>query len=339
MTEMSKPQPPLDLTGGRVAVTGAGGFIGSHLVEALLRRGVQVRALVHYNALGGIGNLEALEPDLLAELEIVAGDVQDAFAVREFVSGCHVVFHLAALIGIPYSYVAPASYVSVNIGGTLNVLEAGRVEQVTRIIVTSTSETYGTAQYTPIDERHPLVAQSPYSATKIGADQLALSYYRAFELPVTVVRPFNTFGPRQSERAIIPTIVSQAIANAGPIRLGSLDPRRDLTYVTDTVEGFLTLAGRGEALGSVTNLGTGESRTVAEMLSCVGRVLGRQLSVATEPQRIRPGASEVMELRADASRARTLGWRPAVSFEDGVARVVEYWRARARSTAQGRYRI
>ncbi len=220
-----------------VVVTGAGGFIGSHLVEALVAQGSRVRALVHYNAEGSIGSLRHLDRRTLDGMEIVAADVRDPYAMRSLVRGAQTVFHLAALIGIPYSYVAPASYVETNIGGTLNLLEATRAEGVERLVVTSTSETYGTAQYTPINEAHPAVAQSPYAATKVGADQLALSYYRSFDTPVCVVRPFNTFGPRQSERAIIPTIVSQALRNAEPLRLGSLEPRRDLLYVTDTVRG------------------------------------------------------------------------------------------------------
>ena len=216
--------------GRSVLVTGAGGFIGSHLVESLAREGAAVRALVHYDAQGSIGNLRFLEAPLLQRVEVVAGDVCDPYAARTYARDTEVVFHLAALIGIPYSYLAPASYVSTNVTGTVNILEAARSEGVRGVVVTSTSETYGTAQYSPIDEKHPAVAQSPYAATKVAADQVALSYWRSFELPVAVVRPFNTFGPRQSERAIIPTIVSQAVFGDGVVRLGSLAPRRDLTH-------------------------------------------------------------------------------------------------------------
>ena len=311
---------------GPVVVTGAGGFIGSHLVEALATRGVQVRALVHYNAQGTIGALRFIEPAVLQAIEIVRGDVQDPYAVRSALQGAAAVFHLAALIGIPYSYVAPASYVAINIGGTLNVLEGARAEGLARVIVTSTSETYGTAQYTPIDERHPLVAQSPYAATKIGADHLALSYHRCFDLPVTVVRPFNTFGPRQSARAVIPTIVAQALRDSGEVRLGSVAPRRDLTYVEDTARGFLVLAERRDAIGKVTNLGTGASQSVGDMVEAVGRIVGRRLSVVEDPTRVRPERSEVNELCADASAARALGWSPEIKFEDGLARVVEFVR-------------
>jgi nucleoside-diphosphate-sugar epimerase len=237
------------------------------------------------------------------------------------------VFHLAALIGIPYSYVAPASYVETNVGGTLNLLEAARAEGVERLVVTSTSETYGTAQYTPIDEVHPAVAQSPYAATKVGADQLALSYFRSFDTPVSVLRPFNTFGPRQSERAIIPTIVSQALRNTDALRLGSLEPRRDLLYVTDTVNGFLLLAERPESIGRAVNLGTGTSYSVREIVELVGRAVGRELRAVQDAARVRPERSEVMELRADASVARSLGWKPQVSLEDGVRRVVDFIRS------------
>lgn len=336
---MTNERSSLTLSGGPVAVTGAGGFIGSHLVEALVRRGSRVRALVHYNALGSIGNLAALDSEILANVEIVAGDVQDPFATRDLVRGCQVVFHLAALIGIPYSYVAPASYVSVNVGGTLNILEAARLEGLTRVVVTSTSETYGTAQYTPIDEKHPLVAQSPYAATKIGADQLALSYWRSFGTPVTVVRPFNTFGPRQSERAVVPTIVAQALEGDGTIRLGSIAPKRDLTYVTDTAAGFVTIAQRDDAVGRVTNLGTGESRTVGEIVEIVGRLLGRKLRVVEEKVRVRPEHSEVLELCADARAARALGWAPVVSFASGVEHMIKYFKDHGRSGNLVGYRI
>jgi len=307
-----------------VVVTGAGGFIGSHLVEALVAEGSRVRALVHYNAEGSIGSLRHVDRRTLEAIEIVASDVRDPYAMRSLVRGAQTVFHLAALIGIPYSYVAPASYVETNIGGTLNLLEATRAEGVERLVVTSTSETYGTAQYTPIDEVHPAVAQSPYGASKVGADQLALSYHRSFDTPVSVVRPFTTFGPRQSERAIIPTIVVQALGNVDPLRLGSLEPRRDLLYVTDTVRGFLALAERPEAIGRAVNLGTGISHSVRELVEAVGRVLGRELHVVQDTARVRPKRSEVMELRADASVARSLGWMPKLSLEDGLRHVVDF---------------
>ncbi len=322
-----------------VVVTGAGGFIGSHLVEGLAARGARVRALVHYNSQGSIGGLRHVETRTLPGIDIVAGDVQDPHAMRSLVRGAHAVFHLAALIGIPYSYAAPASYVATNIGGTLNLLEAARAEGLQHVVVTSTSETYGTAQYKPIDEAHPAIAQSPYAATKVGADQLALSYHRAFDTPVWVVRPFNTFGPRQSERAIIPTIVAQALRRAGPLRLGSLEPRRDFTYVTDTVAGFLAVAQRPEAIGRVVNVGSGTSHTVREVVDAVGRILGRDLQIEQDPARVRPDRSEVMDLCADASVARSLGWKPEVSFEDGLRRVVDFMRAPSPEVPVRGYRI
>jgi NAD dependent epimerase/dehydratase len=315
-----------------VLVTGAGGFIGSHLTEKLASEGASVRALVHYNALGSIGNLRFLEPSLLRSVEVVAGDICDPHAVRSYVRGMEVVFHLAALIGIPYSYTAPASYVSANIIGTTNILEATRSETIQRVIVTSTSETYGTAQYKPMDEKHPAVAQSPYAATKIAADQIALSYWRSFGLPVAVVRPFNTFGPRQSERAIIPTIVSQALFNHGVVRLGSLLPRRDLTYVADTVDGFLVIADRLQAVGSAVNLGTGLSRSVREMVEVVGNVLGLPLDIVEDHDRIRPERSEVLDLCADASLARGMGWNPRFTLAAGVEAVVQFLKERGPGT-------
>jgi len=288
-----------------------------------------------------MGALRHVDPGVLSHVEIFPADLQDPYAVRALLRGTKAVFHLGALIGIPYSYMAPASYVSVNVGGTLNVLEAARVEGLSRVVITSTSETYGTAQYTPIDEKHPLVAQSPYAATKIAADQLALSYYRSFDLPVLVVRPFNTFGPRQSERSIIPAIVTQALNGDGTIRLGSLAPRRDLTYVTDTASGFLELAERPEIIGQVTNLGTGESRSVREMVDIVSEVVGRTLTVVEDYARLRPDRSEVLELCADASRARALGWRPEVSFREGLRNVIEFFKTfdDAQTRRAGGYRI
>jgi nucleoside-diphosphate-sugar epimerase len=289
-----------------------------------------VRALVHYNARGSIGALRFADPSTVAAVDVVAGDIRDAHATRTYIRGMEVVFHLAALIGIPYSYVAPASYVATNVEGTVNILEASRAESVERIVTTSTSETYGSAQYTPIDEKHPVAAQSPYAATKVAADQLALSYNRTYSLPVVLVRPFNAFGPRQSERAIIPTIVTQAIYQDGRVRLGSLHPRRDLTYVGDTVNGFILLAERPEAIGRATNLGLGESRSVAQMVEGVGRVLGRRLEVAEDLNRVRPERSEVTELCADASFARSMGWQPQTTFEKGVEHVVQFIRTHGR---------
>lgn len=322
-----------------VLVTGAGGFIGSHLVQALLDRGHRVRALVRYASHGGCGFLADLDGSPGDRLEIVRGDVTDARCVREAVRGCGTVFHLAALIGIPYSYVAPHSYVAVNIHGTLNVLEAARDERVDRVLVTSTSEVYGTARYTPIDEEHPLQAQSPYSATKIGADALATSYGRAFGLPVTIVRPFNTFGPRQSSRAVIPTIITQAL-HADAIRVGSLVPVRDMVYVADTAAGFVALAESDAAVGRATNLATGVGVTVGELVDRIQRIVGRSLPVIEEAQRVRPEASEVFTLLGNAAAARRdAGWSPAVDLDEGLRRTVEWFRRHADARAAGEYRV
>jgi NAD dependent epimerase/dehydratase len=322
-----------------VLVTGAGGFIGSHLVQTLLARGHRVRALVRYSSHGGCGFLSDIDGAPGDRLEIVRGDVTDARCVREAVRGCGTVFHLAALIGIPYSYVAPHSYVAVNIHGTLNVLEAARDERVDRVLVTSTSEVYGTARYTPIDEEHLLQAQSPYSATKIGADALATSYGRAFGLPVAIVRPFNTFGPRQSSRAVIPTIITQAL-HADAIRVGSLVPVRDMVYVADTAAGFVALAESDAAVGRATNLATGVGVTVGELVERIQRIVGRSLPVIEEAQRVRPEASEVFTLLGNAEAARRdAGWSPAVDLDEGLRRTVEWFRRHADTRAVGEYRV
>jgi len=323
---------------GTVLVTGAGGFIGSHLVEALLASGRRVRALVRYASHGGCGWL-AETAAVSDRLEIIRGDVTDARSVREAVSGCEQVFHLAALIGIPYSYTAPESYVAVNVNGTLNVLEAARDEGVGRVVVTSTSEVYGTARYTPIDEAHPLQAQSPYSATKIGADALATSYHRAFGLPVTIVRPFNTFGPRQSARAVIPTIITQALFG-DEIRVGALAPVRDMVFVGDTAAGFMALADSDAAIGCVNNLATGTGVTVGDLVGRIQRIVGRNLPVVEEERRKRPEASEVYTLLGSAEAARAVaGWRPAVTLDEGLERTVEWFRSRAELEPIGEYRV
>jgi NAD dependent epimerase/dehydratase len=321
----------MDLSGKRVLVTGGAGFIGSHLVEALLERECRVRVLVHYNSRGSWGFLEELAPPTLARIEVVPGDIADPFSVEGAVKGCDAVFHLAALIGIPYSYLAPRSYVATNVSGTLHVLEASRRHRVARVVHTSTSETYGTARYTPIDEAHPLQGQSPYSASKIAADKLAESYHKSFDLPVATIRPFNTFGPRQSARAVIPTIVSQAL-RGDTVRLGSLSPVRDLTFVGDTARGFLAVAESDDALGQVINVGTGKGITIGDLASRILAVMGLEdrCRVARDEARVRPEKSEVLELLCDNSLAsKLLGWSPRVSLDDGLARVVDYVRAHA----------
>ena len=312
--------------GKKILVTGAGGFIGSHLVEALLSEGHAVRAFVRYNSNARRGWLEDVRPSHPERLETFFGDITDARAVEEAAAGCAVIYHLAALIGIPYSYVAPASYVSVNVTGTLNVLEAARRHGVERLLVTSTSEVYGTALFTPITEEHPLQGQSPYSATKIGADHLALSYHRAFGLPVTVVRPFNTYGPRQSMRAVIPTIISQALFGDA-IHIGSRDPVRDMVFVEDTAQGFLALADSSDCVGKVTNLATGVAITVGELIEQIQLIVGRQLPVIEAEERKRPGASEVFKLLGSALRAKErANWVPRVSLLDGLTKTVAWFR-------------
>lgn len=314
-------------------VTGAGGFIGSHLVEALVTEGAKVRALIKYNSRNDWGNIESLPENVRETIEVLPGDITDPFFVRKAVEGCDTVFHLAALIGIPYSYIAPQHYVSVNIQGTLHVLEACRSENVRRLVHTSTSETYGTARYTPIDEAHPLQGQSPYSASKIGADKMAESYHLSFGLPVVTLRPFNAFGPRQSARAIIPTIISQAFRykqNGSPIRLGSLSPVRDFTCVKDTASAFVAAAQSDEAVGEVINAGTGRAQSIQDTLTDILDLMGIPgAPVETDETRVRPEKSEVHLLLADNQKAKDLlGWSPEVSFRDGLQKTIEYMETR-----------
>jgi NAD dependent epimerase/dehydratase len=311
----------------KVLVTGAGGFIGSHLTERLVRDGHQVRALVRYNGRDDRGNLGDLPADIQAAVEVERGDLKDPSAVRRAVEGREWVFHLGALIAIPYSYHNPYDVVQTNVLGTAHVLDACRAtSSVERLVLTSTSEVYGTAQTVPIDERHPLQGQSPYAATKIGADALGESYFRAFGLPVTILRPFNTFGPRQSARAIIPTIISQALARP-KVRLGRLDPRRDLTYVKDTVAGFIAIADCDAALGRVVNIGRGEDISIGELVETIGRRLGRSIAVEADQERHRPAASEVERLLAGTAVAQSLwGWKPSFSLEEGLDETIAWVR-------------
>jgi NAD dependent epimerase/dehydratase len=323
----------------KALVTGSAGFIGSHLVEELLRRGQRVRALVRYTSGGRVGWLEDVPAGLRGRLEVFFGDVRDARAMRQAAAGCGRIYHLAALIGIPYSYLAPDSYVDVNVQGTLNVLNAARDLEVERVVVTSTSEVYGTARYTPIDEGHPLQAQSPYSATKIGADHLALSYHRAFGLPVTVVRPFNTYGPRQSARAVVPTILSQALT-CDEIRLGSLTPVRDLVFVADTVAGFLAVADSPACIGRVTNLATGVGVTVGGLVERALRLVGRRLPVTEARERRRPEDSEVFTLIGSAAAAEELaGWKALTPLDEGLARTLDWVRGHADLYRTGVYSV
>jgi NAD dependent epimerase/dehydratase len=283
----------------KVLVTGAGGFIGSHLVEELVISGANVYAFVHYNSRNDEGNLRFIDGKIRKEIHVLFGDIRDSFAVKKSVKQMNIIFHLAALIGIPYSYSAPQSYVDTNIQGTLNILQASLEEKLEKIIHTSTSEVYGTAKYVPIDENHPLNAQSPYAATKIAADKLAESYYLSFGLPVATIRPFNTFGPRQSSRAVIPTILTQLITANESISVGSLVPVRDFTYVKDTVRGFMAIAESNKTTGETTNIGTGTGVSVEEVLEHCFSVVGRRLSIVCESSRVRPDKSEVMRLICD----------------------------------------
>jgi NAD dependent epimerase/dehydratase len=308
--------------GRTVLVTGAGGFIGSHLVERLVELGAEVRALVRYTSTGHAGWLDSSL--VRGDVDVVLGDVRDFDSVRTAMDGRSIVFHLAALIGIPYSYRAAQSYVRTNIEGTLNVLQAARDIATERVLCTSTSEVYGSAQYVPINEKHPLQGQSPYSASKIGADKIAESYYLSFDLPVSIVRPFNTYGPRQSTRAVIPTIITQALAGS-EVHLGALSPTRDFNYVTDTVEGFLCAASEPHAIGKTINFGCGVEISIEGLAKLIGRILRKDLTLVSEEQRARPEKSEVDRLCADSALAhQLLGWQSHVSLEDGLRQTIAW---------------
>lgn len=313
------------LDGALVLVTGAGGFIGSHLTERLVAQGANVRALLRYDSQNRLGHLAELSDDVRARLSIVRGDLKDPEAVRTAVRGCDIVFHLGALIAIPFSYQNPTDYVQTNTVGTLYVLNACRDAGVKRLIVTSTSEVYGTAQFVPITTAHPRHGQSPYAASKIGADALAESYARSFELPVVILRPFNTFGPRQSPRAVIPTIVAQALAG-DTIRLGSTHTTRDFLYVTDTADGFIAAATAPDLPhGCDVQIGTGVEMSIGDVVRLTGEILGKRLHVVAEGKRIRPAASEVDRLVCDpGDAARLLHWQPAVSFENGLRQLIAW---------------
>jgi NAD dependent epimerase/dehydratase len=310
----------------KVVVTGAGGFIGSHLVEALAAAGAATTAMVRYNSGSLIGNLTFMDAELRQAVRVVSGNIEDSDFVYQTIKGHDIVLHLAALIAIPYSYEAPRSYVRANVEGTLNVLEAARRYDVTRVVHTSTSEVYGTALRTPIDESHPLQGQSPYSASKIAADKLAESYYRSFATPVTTLRPFNTFGPRQSARAFIPTIISQALEH-DEVRLGSLTPERDMTFVSDTVAGFMAAATIPGIEGMTINLGTGKTHSVGWFATRILDLMGVDKPIVQEEQRLRPTRSEVMKLISDNTQAREImGWSPKVSLDDGLRQTVDFVR-------------
>ena len=311
----------MKLQGKKILVTGADGFIGSHLVEALVAQGHDVRAFVYYNSFNSWGWLDEADENVKKSLDVFAGDIRDPHGVRTAMKGCDVVLHLAALIAIPYSYHSPDTYVDTNIKGTLNVVQAARELGVQRVVHTSTSEVYGTARFVPITEQHPLQGQSPYSASKIGADQMALSFFASFGTPVSVIRPFNTYGPRQSARAVIPTIITQIAAGASSLKLGALHPTRDFNFVADTVRGFIALAECDAAVGQVVNVGSNYEVTVGDTARLIAQIMGRDVEFTCDDQRLRPAASEVERLWADNALARELaGWTPAYGGLDGLRR-------------------
>lgn len=307
----------------KVLVTGSGGFIGSHLVEMLVKSGYNVKAFVRYNSKNNWGWLE--NSPVKNDIEVVTGDIRDYDSVHFALENCHTVFHLAALIGIPYSYVSPKAYIETNITGTYNILQASKVHNLQNVLVTSTSETYGTAQFVPITELHPMVGQSPYSASKIAADQLAISYYRSFNLPVKIVRPFNTFGPRQSARAIIPTVISQILSGKTTLKLGSLTPTRDLTFVKDTCKGFVEIFKSEKLFGEVTNIGMGKEISIGDLITTISGLLGIEVAIETEQQRVRPENSEVERLLcANAKLLANSNWQSGYTLKQGLSETIEW---------------
>ncbi|NMB97211.1 MAG: SDR family NAD(P)-dependent oxidoreductase [Clostridiaceae bacterium] len=321
----------MDLKGKKLLVTGADGFIGSHLTENLIKSGYNVRAFVYYNSFNSWGWLDHSPAKIKDEIEIFQGDIRDPYRVKEAIKGCDIVFHLAALVAIPYSYYSPDSYVETNIKGTLNVLQAARELEIEKIVHTSTSEVYGTASYVPISEEHPLQGQSPYAASKIGADQLALSFYYSFSTPVAIIRPFNTYGPRQSARAVIPTIISQFASGERKIKLGSLTPTREFNYVKDTVRGFIEVARSTSTIGEVVNIGSDFEVSILETVQIIAEIMGVEFEIETDINRIRPGKSEVERLRADISKAKRLfDWKPEyggkTGFKQGLKETIEWFR-------------
>lgn len=311
----------------KVLVTGADGFIGSHLTESLLERGYEVKAFAYYNSFNTWGWLDTLPQEKLREIEVFTGDIRDPNGVREAMKGADFVFHLAALIAIPFSYHSPDSYVDTNIKGTLNVLQAARQLETERVLVTSTSEVYGTAQYVPIDEKHPYQGQSPYSATKIGADRLAESFYRSFQLPVSIVRPFNTFGPRQSARAVIPTIISQLLAGKEEIKLGALTPTRDFNYVKDTAAGFIAIAESGRTVGEEINIATQQEISIGDLAKEIISQINPKAEIICDEQRLRPEKSEVNRLLGSNEKIKRLtDWKQQYTFAEGISETIDWMR-------------
>lgn len=315
----------MQLKNKKVLVTGADGFIGSHLTERLVELGANVTALVQYNSFNNWGWIETLDKHVKKEIEVYTGDIREYDNISKVIKGKDVIFHLAALIAIPYSYQSPAAYVRTNVEGTLNILEACKTYEVQKIVHTSTSEVYGTAQYVPIDEKHPLQGQSPYSASKIGADKIAESYYRSFDLPVATIRPFNTYGPRQSARAVIPTIISQILSGKETIKLGALSPTRDFNYVKDTVEGFIRMAEVDESIGQVINIGTNIEISIGDLAKKIISLTGKKVKIECDEQRLRPKKSEVNRLLCDNTKAREiLGWSPRYTLDEGLMETIEW---------------
>jgi len=324
----------------KTLVTGSDGFIGSHLTEELVRTGEKVKAFVYYNSFNTWGWLDTLPKEILNEIEIFTGDIRDPNGVREAMKGIDVVYHLAALIAIPFSYHSPDSYIDTNIKGTLNVLQAARDLNTKRVLVTSTSEVYGTAQYVPIDEKHPYQGQSPYSATKIGADRLAESFYRSFNLPLTIIRPFNTYGPRQSARAVIPTIISQLFAGETKIKLGSLTPIRDFNYVKDTVSGFITIASAENTIGDEINIATNREISIGQLAETLISQINPKAEIICDEQRIRPENSEVERLLGCNKKIKELtGWEPQFTFEQGIAETISWMKSNMDSYKTGIYNL
>ncbi|HBL22506.1 MAG TPA: NAD-dependent dehydratase [Deltaproteobacteria bacterium] len=323
---------------GKILITGAGGFIGSHLAERCVELGYSVRAYVHYNSKNGWGWLDSSSSK--SDMEIVAGDIRDYDSVLKAINGCDTVFHLAALIGIPYSYTSPLAYLRINIEGTYNILESSKNFHLESVLITSTSETYGSAQTVPINESHPSVGQSPYSASKIAADQLAISYHRSFGLPVKIVRPFNTFGPRQSARAVIPTIITQLLDGRQELQLGNTDPTRDLTFVRDTVEGFIEISKCPSLFGEATNIGMNEETSIGDLAHLIAELMGLPCKITTDGERIRPVRSEVDRLRADNSKLmEKTPWRPRYGLQAGLLETISWFREHGRDYKTNIYNV
>ena len=320
----------INLKNKKVLITGADGFIGSHLVEALLNNGVDVKAFVLYNSFNSWGWLDSLPAQIQNDMEIFSGDIRDPHGVKTAMKDCDIVLHLASLIAIPYSYHSPDTYVDTNIKGTLNIVQAARELEIEKVVHTSTSEVYGTAQYVPIDENHPLQGQSPYSASKIGADQIAMSFYKSFNTPVAIIRPFNTYGPRQSARAVIPTIISQLASGNNDIFLGKVTPTRDFNYVLDTVNGFIAVAESDKAIGEVINIGSNYEISIGDTVKIIAELMGRDVNIKTEEQRLRPEKSEVERLWADNTKAiELLNWHPSYpgkqGFKEGLKETIAWF--------------